>query len=266
MENQTRHLQSVVLEIANQVKEICERHQLRYSLDGGTLLGAVRHKGFIPWDDDFDISMPREDFEKFLIFAKAELDTEKFFLQTGSTENYYAFSFAKIQLVGTRILESFSEDVPIHHGIFVDIFPYDKLPSSGGTKKIFLVMNHLLKNLIWVKCGYGSKQKKRVLKYSLFWVASKPLSISFLKKKRYALITKFSDSATTMCFTSDYPDVRVDIREYDNMPRLQFERKAFTAYNDADRYLTDHYGDYMRIPDKEHQVTHTTRHIDFGSY
>ena len=155
---ETQKIQKLILYIANEVIRICDKNDIPYNITAGTLLGAVRHKGFIPWDDDFDFAMTRNDYERFLKACKKDLNTDIFFLQTAETDRNFAYSMAKLQLLGTEIIEDFSIGVDIHHGIFVDIFPYDKLPDGDVKRKKFLKKNHLLKTMLWIKCGYGVKE------------------------------------------------------------------------------------------------------------
>ena len=122
-EAEKKKLQQLILLIAKEIARICDKYNIDYYLDGGSMLGAVRHKGFIPWDDDFDIAMKRSDFERFLQVCEKELDKNKYFLQTEWSEKNYCFSFAKVQLIGTHFIEEFSKDADVKHGIFADIFP-----------------------------------------------------------------------------------------------------------------------------------------------
>ena len=96
MIDEKRKLQMLILSIAEDVTTICDENNIEYFMDGGTQLGAVRHKGFIPWDDDIDLAMKREDYDRFLRICEMNLDKNKYFLQTEGTENNYCFSFAKI--------------------------------------------------------------------------------------------------------------------------------------------------------------------------
>ncbi len=117
--------QKVMLEILLEIHRICEKHNIPYTLIAGTLLGAVRHKGFIPWDDDCDIAMMREDYERFLLVAPKEL-SEDYFLQTKQTDKCYPLNFAKVRKNNTVLIETGETgEENYHHGIFVDIFPFD---------------------------------------------------------------------------------------------------------------------------------------------
>lgn len=125
-----RKLQLVELEILNEFVRICEAHSLQYYLVGGTLLGAVRHKGFIPWDDDIDVAMPREDYDSFAQIAPQELNSQ-YFYQSPETDPYYFLTYAKIRKNGTKVYEERFKYAKFHKGIFIDIFPLDLCPNPG---------------------------------------------------------------------------------------------------------------------------------------
>ena len=122
-------LKDVELEIALEIRRICEQNEIKYFLDSGTLLGAVRHKGFIPWDDDVDIGMLREEYEKFIEIAPTQLN-EKYYLQTWKTDKTYPWAFAKVRKKGTLYIETAAPNATFSNEIFVDIFPYDTYPTG----------------------------------------------------------------------------------------------------------------------------------------
>lgn len=264
--DEKRKLQNLILLIAKEIVRICDKYDILYYLDGGTQLGAVRHKGFIPWDDDFDIAMKRSDYEKFIIICEKELDKTKFFLQTEWSEQNYCFAFTKIQLLGTEIIEDFSKKVNIHHGIFVDIFPYDNLPDNFIQQKWFLYKNHILKNLIWIKCGYGTIEHKRKISYCIFKILGILFTIKYLKKKRYKLIIQNNKNDTKLCFTSDYPKIKLENDWFDKFDLYEFETEKFKGFKDYDSFLKTLYGEYMTLPPIEERKQHSNYKIDFGFY
>ena len=264
--NSCSHLQKTILIIADEIDRICAKYNIPYSIYGGTLLGAVRHKGFIPWDDDFDVAMKREHFERFISVCKKELDSSKFFLQTENTELNYAFAFAKLQLVNTELIEDFSKNVPIHHGIFADIFALDNIPENVYKMKWMLFKNHILKNMIWVKCGYGEIWHKKKMRYKVLKMITFPLPINLLKRIRYKIITKYNHQKTKYVFVSDYPNNRLDVSWYKTLKKYKFEDREYMGLENYQDYLFLMYGDYMKLPPIEDRRVHTRYKVKFGSY
>ncbi|MGD0167867.1 MAG: LicD family protein [Gaiellaceae bacterium] len=125
--SQLRRLQLAELEILKEFQRICSEYSLRYYLLGGSALGAVRHRGFIPWDDDIDVGLPRPDFEKFGELCETELDP-RYFWQTTATDRLFYNIFGKVRANNTEMLEQGSAHLPIHHGIYIDVFPLDGVP------------------------------------------------------------------------------------------------------------------------------------------
>jgi len=119
-----REAQLIMLDMLVEFDKICQKYNLKYWLDSGTLLGAVRHQGFIPWDDDIDLSMPIEDYNKFIEIAENELSSDIFF-QTTQTDNKFPFDYIKLRSNRAKIVEFHEKDrdIEYHQGVFVDIFP-----------------------------------------------------------------------------------------------------------------------------------------------
>lgn len=220
---------------------------------------------FIPWDDDFDIGMKRIEYDRFINVCQQSLNKKKFHLET-EEDIGYGFAFAKIHLKGTEIIENFSKNANVDHGIFVDIFPYDNIPDSDLKRTLFLAENHILKNLIWVKAGYGSAEQKRKLSYFLFSLVGKSFSLKWLKSRRSKLVCKYNNKITEYCFTSDYPKNHLQTKWLDNRKRYSFENLSFYGLIDYDSFLRMLYGNYMQLPPLEQRIVHSKYKIDFGPY
>ena len=266
MEEEKRKLQSIILSIAVEIKRICELYDIQYFISSGTQLGAIRHGGFIPWDDDFDIGMKREEYNRFLEICNEELDRNKYFVQTDETEEYYAFCFGKIQLRNTSIIEEFSKNVKIQHGIFVDIFPYDNLPDGNIERMIFLFRNHFLKNLLWIKCGYGDENHKKKVSYKILKVMANFVSREKLKLWRRKLVQRYNSLDTRQCFSSDYPKELLNNIWFYSMTDYRFETEIFKGLKQYDEYLRSLYGNYMELPPIGERVAHTDAEVDYGPY
>ena len=139
---QLKQIQNKELELFRAFISVCEQLKLPYFVVGGTLLGAVRHKGFIPWDDDIDIGMLRSDYEIFLSKAQSLLP-ENMFLQTMDTEPEYLANYAKLRHSDTTFIESSTKSRRINHGLFIDIFPLDFYPDSAWSRFFFQLKNKM---------------------------------------------------------------------------------------------------------------------------
>ena len=144
-EIELKRLQLVELDILKEFIRVCNELNVKYFLDSGTLLGCIRHGGFIPWDDDIDVSMPREDYEIFLKEGQ-KLLKNKYFLQTYKTDPEYTMGFAKIRNSETTFIESSVKNLKINHGVYIDIFPLDGYNDKNKirnflNKKAFVLYN-----------------------------------------------------------------------------------------------------------------------------
>ena len=128
---QLEKIHSTEVEILSEIIRVCSENDIPWFTVGGTTLGAVRHNGFIPWDDDIDIGMLREDYDKFLALAPSCLK-EGYILQHFTVDKRTPTYFAKVRKDGTEFIEYSNHSLPIHHGVFVDIMPYDRIPEDQG--------------------------------------------------------------------------------------------------------------------------------------
>ncbi len=254
-----RQAQLVMLRMLKIIDYICRKHQLRYWLCSGTLLGAVRHQGFIPWDDDLDICMPREDYERFLQVASAEFPDE-LFLQTRATDpNYHFLPLpCKVRDRKSYILAPGYEDEKSEKGLFVDIFPMDKYHKGlivhrmeRGIKAYYRFICNLL--------GAADYRKESHLKNLVAYF----YPVSRLLWRGYAGVARFCIDRNRRlgdnCFIGhgfDTPWKRY-FRYEDIYPlrELRFEDALFYVPNRPDVYLTELYGsDYMTPPATDKQV------------
>ena len=260
-ETQTRDIQLQELEILKEVKRICDLHKIRYYLSSGTLLGAVRHKGFIPWDDDIDIMMPPDDYIRFLEVATSELG-EEFFLQTYETDPYFYASFAKIRKNGTAMMRWNDERYHIHHGIWLDIFPiiYVKSDSDYRIKKKILKLTNCLQMDDFLKASKDDFEKE-YSKLTICMLKMLHLLPQGLRSKMHKWIlsyffsVKSGEKTTFIWNTLDkiYPSdlYAGPVRE------ISFEDESFGVPSQTEGWLTACYGDYMTLPPVEERRTHT---------
>lgn len=270
--DQMLKLHLLELEIAREIKRICEKNNIKYFLTAGSVLGAIRHGGFIPWDDDMDIGMLRKDYERFLVTCKTDLD-DRFFLQTWDTDPEYPFSYAKLRLKGTRFVEKFTKDSGMYDGLFVDVFPYDNVPDSKILQKIQGLKYFMCKRILWIKKGLGTNMlqdsKEQMFRYYLFLIFSKFFNYKRTKEYFRKVQTKYNNRVTQKVVTDgSYSYVKESIlsRWAEQLEPVKFETEEFLTYKDRIEYLTYFYGDYLKLPPVEKRNGHSSVCIDFGPY
>lgn len=254
-------LKQIELEIFKSFIRVCEKLNVKYYLLGGTLLGAVRHKGFIPWDDDIDVGMFREDYEKFVSEAQQYLPSN-LFVQTYLTDEEYPQVFAKIRNTNTAFIETSVASLKMNHGIFMDIFPLD-----GYSKKADSWIRQTKIKLIGYRISCGWNIDNISLKAKVLRIVSKIVYPDLKKAKKskdqiYKSIQK-TDKIANYSGMWGRKEI-VPSEWYGEGTELIFEGLKVNAPTEYDKWLTQVYGDYMTMPPVEKRVTHhLTTAIDF---
>lgn len=267
--DELKKVQCIQLMIAKEFKRICDKYDIAYSISGGSLLGAVRHSGFIPWDDDFDVEMLRCDFERFQKAAETELQ-KNFFLETWNTDSHFAFPYAKLMLKDTVFSEKIAENVHINKMIFIDIFIADSVPDTSFLCKLQCKICDNLIGVLLLKNHYLSVPQKRIKKF-LYKLLSSLLPLAVLQKCLFFFMTLFNqkETANTSLFGSCYGSLKeVKSRAFfDTLTEYPFEDTTFKGFQDFDAYLTGVFGDYMQFPPEEERYNrHGVIKLDFGPY
>lgn len=258
-------LHRIQIEILDEIVRICDKHNLRYYLTAGTMLGAVRHKGFIPWDDDVDVDMPREDYEEFCKLCKTELN-DQFFLHNIESDDKYWLVHGKVRKNGTFFEESTMVDMDVPKGIFVDIFPLDEVPKETSCFQRFRKKRIRFLTYIIFKKRKFKIEHSPIIKFITPFI---PFSIKTLDKWRLKLMKKQNgkNCGYYVSYGSQYDIQKMTIlkSKFDPPCELEFEGKKYKTMGDYKYFLKRVYGeDYMQIPPQEKRVTHRPVRYSFG--
>lgn len=273
VDNVTEKLHSCQLLLAGELKRICDKNNIKYYMIAGTLLGAVRHNGFIPWDDDMDFAIMRTDFQRFIDACNNELGKD-FELQHMFSDEHYALPVAKLLLKGTNFTERNSSKNKSKKGIFIDIFPYDSIPDTDEQRAKHNKNTYFLKRLFLAKQGYQIAEKGQILK-SLVYFVLKGISLFVSKKwlrNRLELELSRYENQTTKKVAAlggayGYKKESVERQWFNESVELPFEDIFLSAPKEYEKYLTYFYGDYMTPPpENKRNNRHQALEIDFGKY
>ena len=270
-----KHLQRVELKILKDVISICENHNLKYYAYGGTALGAIRHGGFIPWDDDVDIVMFRDDYEKLLKIMETELSDEYYVLNFRK-QKYYCYSFTEVCLKGTSFHNLDEYILQYDKGICIDIFPLDNVPKSRLKQIIHhyrvTILYHLVVNSIH-KINTPNKILSLIHSITHYTLKAIP-GYKFLKKRYYKCLIKYNkketDYATVFFSQVDFLNFGkygfFEKKDFEPTKKVKFENIEINIQNNYDKILTTYYGDYMTLPPKEKRYNNNIDILDFGKY
>ena len=242
-----RKAQLIMLDILVEFDALCKKHELLYWLDSGTLLGAVRHQGFIPWDDDIDLSMPLEDYNRFLTIAKDELSSDIFF-QTSQSDKNFKFDYIKLRSNKASIVEFHEKDQDInyHQGVFVDIFPMLAIEHTEVNKEFYNKTLKELREASSISLHTPNGKDDPVKRADL---------TSSLKQKHQG----WNNDNSKVIYGGEMPDVAAwfDLEKVFPLSTLEFEGFTFPAPNNPCHYLNAIYSfDYRQLPPENKRIIH----------
>lgn len=256
-------LKKYEIKILDYFVELCEKNNITYYLAYGTLLGAVRHKGFIPWDDDIDVHIKPEEYYKLKKIAIREKN-DNFFYQSLETEKYYNLIFDKIRMKNTKAVESKNEHDKINKGIYIDIFPLIPYPNKKKDQASMWKKMKLLKLLI--EADLVDKTK-----YNNYGKLGKKLSNFFklIPRKIRNLISE-NILKTILLYKDEYDNYICPIDEktfdrkiFNEVAKVTFENKKYNSPKNYDKYLTSIYGNYMQLPPIDDRKEHSFIEVEF---
>lgn len=248
-DEQLRQIQLTELEMLVEVDRICRKCNIHYNIIAGTLLGAVRHGGFIPWDDDADVALLRPEYEKFRVACETELDTSRFYFQDHRNTPGYRWGYGKLRRKGTLFLREHQEHMPYEQGIFIDIFPLDNVPDNYILRCVHNFHCFCIRKALWSEVGKiaDSSALKR-----MFYNLMSKISLSTIFSHYENFSKKGNTISTKMVRILTFPtpnDAYGYKKEwYESSEDIRFEGKIFQGIKDYDAYLSFKFGEYMTLP------------------
>lgn len=261
MENYKRSLQLCILEIVKDIDKVCKKNNIEYCLAYGSVLGSVRHNGFIPWDDDFDIMIKYDEYEKFINCCINELDSNKYFIQNDNTESNFYLRFTKIRDITTTYIEESNKNEKIQFGVYVDVFPIVGCPKNPVKREILKICR---------ACAMSVDRNiiNNKFFYCIFKLLTKIIGKEKIRKWAYKRCISYScDSCDELISIFDGDGFEINVfNKKDVFPtrKEKFEDTKLPIPRNYDIYLKKLYGDYMKIPSDEEikKNTHTPFYIN----
>lgn len=261
-EKELRQVQLIQLEMLQEVDRICKKCNIRYNIIAGTLLGAVRHGGYIPWDDDADVALLRPEYEKFRKACETELDKEKFYFQDNRNTKGYRWGYGKLRRRGTVFMREHQEHMPYAQGVFIDIFPLDKVPNAYPVRVLHNFQCFCIRKLLWAEVG--KKAEKRVGMRMLYRLLSRiPLKIIY---RRYYRLMHFWNSRQSkwvriLTFPTPNRAYGYPKKWYEKSRDIVFEEIVFKGIHNYDDYLRFKFGNYKELPPPKKRKVHPVSHL-----
>jgi lipopolysaccharide cholinephosphotransferase len=257
-EAELKELQKVLLEMLIELDRICRKHSICYALDGGTLLGAVRHGGFIPWDDDLDVVMTRPEYVRFRAACRTELDSGRYFFQDNTTDPDYPWGFGRIRRLGSEFVRVGQEHLRMRTGIFLDIFPRDNVPDAPWLRVLHNSYCFILRKLLYAETG--TVTGKTALLRAWYRLLQR-IPRGFVFRRLDSLARHWNSEQTELMRTLTFPILPKGQYGYkrewfEETAPILFEGLEFFGVKDYDGYLTCLYGDYMTPPPPEKRHWH----------
>lgn len=266
-------LHGELLDIMAEIIRVCEVCGIPYFIQGGTAIGALFNKGIVPWDDDIDIGMTRADYERFLQLAPQHLRSQ-YFLEWFGTERNTPFYFAKVKKNGTMFVEEMFRNMDIHHGIFVDIFPYDRIPDNKWLERL-----HRFRSRFWINCFIGKQiwlwrwcgrcEIDEPLPKSFVGCLAVRVVCSLLSRERiYAKMCRVLGAYNGR----DCKRVNIVRMPKDQIPRADIENPVMMPFGgmtvraprNIESYLRHHYPNLRPELPEEEQINHAPYRLSFG--
>ncbi len=271
-EEQIKKIQELEMKNFDELDRICKKIGVEFFAYGGTLLGAIRHNGFIPWDDDLDVAMARNDYEKFIREAPKHL-SDCYYLQTPYSDRKTPFPYTKLRLRGTTYIEYINHKLDIEKGVYVDIYPIDNLPDRDEDYfKQYKRFHRLAVLYAWRQSPYLDDQRKifkSAIKRTLKRIVSAALMLVPQKKiiqRLDKIATSYNNTETKRKGNFYFPKPVNSFEKLYPLKEHPFEDRVIKIPGCAEQHLAFRYGDYMTMPPEEKRIGHKPYELDFGNY
>lgn len=246
-----KNLQNKILEIVKYFDDFCQKNDITYYLMGGSALGAMRHSGFIPWDDDFDVFMDHINYKKFLNIVENKLDKERFYFQREDSEEWPMY-FSKIRMNGTTFIEEDVKDREMHHGVYIDIMCLNNSSQIKAVRYMQYLSARILNTRALVHKGYISNTKFKTIALTI----SKYIINGFVKNCLLNFVRSFNKKNCNLVghFFGRAPFLKTSFpKGFLGEPRyVKFENIMLPVPNNVEEYLAVRYGErYMEPPSEE---------------
>lgn len=266
------HLHECLYTILGEIVRVCEKHDIPYFILGGSAIGAFFEQAILPWDDDIDMGMTRENYNRFLNIAPAELQPG-FFLQWPGSEPHTPFYFAKVRMDKTSFVEGIFSKLDIHHGIYVDIFPFDKAPDNALLQKGQRTLSNFIIGCfmgkdIWQWKYFGKCDVPKPRPRGAFaCLITRIMCLLFSKQTLYRMLyltqSWYNRRNTTYYNLIPMPRDHISVESLRNSRQVPFGPLMVTAPDDLETYLRHHYPNLRRHIPEEEKMNHRPEILSF---
>ena len=255
-EKELRDLQLIEVEMLLEVDRICKKCGIKYCISAGTMLGAIRHGGFIPWDDDADVAFLRPEYEKFREACETELDKSRFYFQDYRNTKGYRWGYGKLRRKGTEFIRLNQEFMPYEQGVFIDIMPYDNVPDNYVLRAVNNFQCFLYRKAFWSAVGRKTATGfTKVVFEMLYKIPEEKLYESY---NRFIARCDKKPTKRIRIFAFPVPGKEFGYLRscFDELVETEFEGVSLMGMKDYDTYLGYKYGEYMTLPPIEKRKVH----------
>lgn len=256
-DDELKQVQDIQKELISEVKRICKKCNIHFGMVGGTMLGAIRHKGYIPWDDDADIGFLRTEYEKFREACETELNHEKYYMQDLRNTEGYRWGYGKLRRKNTEFVRLNQEFMPYEQGISIDLMPFDNVPDGWLARRVHFFRCFVYRKLFWSEVGSRAEENIRI---KLVYKIMRLIPMKLVIKRYQRLIDDSQKKKTQLVRILTFPTPKgvfgYERRWYTQLGMYQFDDMMLPGAKDFDGYLKVKYGNYMELPPIEKRKTH----------